>query len=280
MARLVGVLAGLAAGHQFQHPQWQPWRAPLLVLPGGPQPRQGIQRQSPPRRLHGQEGESIDAPARYRLEGGEQRGHGLADAGRRLSQQAAPGRRRLVGALGQLALARAEAVMGKGQADQRGIAFLAMGSLLLGPAQEAFALLFEEGGELGGTRLFGQQRLALVGDVQIDQRQGQRLEPPLGTQQRPVDLDLGPMQGALVSGHPRQVATMGLDLLEAVARRVKAVGPAADDEAAIVPAQRNLAFVAFATPPCHQSMAGDTLAGAGRRREAMIEVALASGEIA
>ncbi len=260
MAGPAGILAGLVPSGEFQHPQRRglgiraadarafgvrACGGSVVATKGG----QRIQGQPAPRRLHGQEGHAVEPLARHGLEQWKQGAEGLADAGGRLDQQAAAGAGGLVDGLRQVALAGTKARVGKGELAERPVTPLAMPGLLRGPGQEAAALGREEGLQFGGARLAGQHGLAAGGDVQVDQRQRQRRQATLGTQQRAIDADLRPVQGALVVGHALQPATMGLDLLQPARRGVEAVGATSHRQALEDGGKRQLGLVSLAPPP-------------------------------
>src|SRR5689334_22337045 len=78
----------------------------------------------------------------------------------------------------------------------------------------------------------------------------------------------------------REVAAVGLDLLEPVGLGVPAVGPAAHHEAAMRAFDRDLAAVGAASAASHGGVAGHALHRGGRGRETQVEVAGARGELA
>lgn len=115
-------------------------------------------------------------------------------------------------------------------------------------------------------------------DVQIDQRERDTFEVPAATHQCAVDACLGPMQGAMVRGLAGEVAAMGLDLLEAVALGIIAIGAPTDGQIADVTAERDLAFIVLAASAHDTLMTTDALLGGRRWREAQVQIALARGK--
>ncbi len=227
MAGTVRILAGLVPGHQFQNPQWQ-----ARLIPGvGTERRQGIQRQPPPRCLHGQKGQPVDVATWHGLQGGVQRAQGLADTGGRLDQQATAARRRPVDILGEPALPGPKVVVGKGETSECRVTPRAMLRLALRPRPEAPAQCRQEAEKLAGLGVSGQHRFSAGDNIQVDQRQGHPCQPLGLAQQGTIDRDLRPMQGALIVPHAGQITTVGLDLLDSPKVRVEAVGTPSDDQA-------------------------------------------------
>ncbi|MNC80680.1 hypothetical protein D3C75_1335650 [compost metagenome] len=66
----------------------------------------------------------------------------------------------------------------------------------------------------------------------------------------------------------RQVAAVGLDLLQAIELWVIAIGPAAHLQDPKLPLQADLGLESRPTPGHHPLMAADALLGGGRRSEA------------
>ena len=138
VARLVGVLAGLVARHQFEHAQRQRRHA-------GADGAQRIQRQLPARAFGGQEEDLSMASSGAGLEQREQRAYGLADAGGCLGQQAAADaggveHRLQRGCAGRRGTRRAESA----SSASASVARAAVAEFAVGPGQEALAQVFEE----------------------------------------------------------------------------------------------------------------------------------------
>jgi hypothetical protein len=125
-----------------------------------------------------------------------------------------------------------------------------------------------------------EQRFLVAGDVEIDQCQFEFIEPACLTQQPAIDLRLRPMQLAMIGGLAFQVAAKGLDLFQAIARRVVAIGTAAHAQLPVLPLQGDLALVAVATPGGDLDVPGDAFQRGGRGREAQIQIADLGGEFA
>jgi hypothetical protein len=133
----------------------------------------------------------------HALEHGENRGQGLADAGRGLSHQAATacaGMGRAIDGHGQLPLPGSEGRHGKFQLRHGLIARLTVGGLAACPVEIAGTLRFEKGLQFGGRTLLHQHGLLCAADLEINQRQLDPLKAALLTQQMTVDPGLGPVQ--------------------------------------------------------------------------------------
>ncbi|MNP09769.1 hypothetical protein D3C76_1018860 [compost metagenome] len=273
VAGLVGVLAGFVPGDQFQGAQGG-LRGSLGHLP------KGIQRQRPARGLGRQEKQLVELLRDHGLEQRKQRAQGLADARAGLGHQAAPGAHRLVQGLGQLPLALAELRVGKRQRLEALVTLGQAALLALGPGQEALALGFEEGAQGIGTVVFADQRLAVVVDVQVHQRYLDGGQLPRLAQEPGIDLGLGPVQLAMVGRLARQVAAVGLDLLQAVGDRVVAVGTAAHLQALVMAFEGDFRLIAGSTPGHHPTVAFDTLLSRGRWGEAQVQVTHLGTELA
>ncbi|MND80256.1 hypothetical protein D3C80_720240 [compost metagenome] len=265
MAGFVRVLARLVPGHQFQAAQGQTG-AGLVHMP------QCIESQGAAGGLGAEEQDLVQLLGHHSLEQGEQGAQGLADAGGGLGHQATTGAHGLIYRFGEVALAAAKGAEGKGQRGQAGIAGGGPGHFLLGPGQEALALPIEEGLQLVGTASLFKGGFPVAVHVQVHQGKLHVLQPQLPAQQPAVDLGLGPMQLAVVVGLVGQVASVRLDLFQAIAYRVVTVGAAAHLQMAILPRQRHLGLVIGAAPRRHPPMAGDAFLGAGRWREAQVEI--------
>ncbi|MCY1520962.1 hypothetical protein D9M68_557570 [compost metagenome] len=174
----------------------------------------------------------------------------------------------------------AEVRIGEAQALQAGVAGVAVGAFLFRPGDEAAALQLEEGAQFGGGEAFAEGGFLLGDDVEVHHRQVDPLQAELRAEQPAVDLDLRPVQRAVVVGDARDVAAVGLDLFQQVALGVVAVGAAADHQARILAGQRQFGEVAGAAPGDHRGMPGHALGGGRRRGEAQVEVALLGGEFA
>ena len=204
----------------------------------------------------------------------------LADPGRRLRQQRAAARAGLVHGFRKLALAGAEVGMREAQGAQLLVARGAVRQFLLGPGHEAAALLFEENAQGSGIGFLGEHRFLLRADVEVDQGQAQGSQFACGAQQMAVDLELGPVQDAVVGGLARQVAAVGLDFFELVLARVVAVGASAHMQRAEITGQADFALIFFATAAGDDGVAFNAFLRGGRGREAQVQVALLGGELA
>ncbi|MCY1228633.1 hypothetical protein D9M72_409600 [compost metagenome] len=269
VAGVFRVLAGLVAGHQFEHAQ--------RLCPGL---RQRIQGQLPTGCFRGEEEDLIQPLARHGLEQREQCAQGFADAGGRLGHQAAAGADGLVHRFGELALALAEFCVGETKGFEGGVARTGVGEFLFGPGDEARALFFEEAAQVFCAMTLDEQGFFLTADVEIHQRQFDFRQLLLLTEQPAIDLHLGPVQLPVIVRHALEVATVGLHLFQAVLRRVVAVGAAAYPQRPVLAAQDHFRLVALAAAGGDQGVAGDAFLGGGRRGEAQIEVATLGGELA
>jgi hypothetical protein len=169
---------------------------------------------------------------------------------------------------------------GKARASQALIARGAVRHFLARPGQEARALVVEERAQGGAVQVLLEQGLLRGADVEVDEGDGQPVQPAGFAQQRAVDLGLGPVQRAVVGGLAGQVAAVGLDLLEPVVAGVEAVGATAHDQVLVPAFERQFAFVAGATPRGHRRVAGDAFLGRGGGGEPQVEVAGLCGEFA
>jgi hypothetical protein len=102
----------------------------------------------------------------------KQRAHGLADARRRLGQQAAPVGRGPVDRLGQVALSGPKRFLRKRQFPQRLVASDSMPSFLPRPSQEGRTALREHVLQFLGTEDLPQLDLGLARDIEVHERQG------------------------------------------------------------------------------------------------------------
>ena len=155
-----------------------------------------------------------------------------------------------------------------------------MRQFLIGPVNKNLALGFEKGAQVFRAVGFAQRGFLLFDDVEIDQRQFQFVQPPLGAQQPAVDFRLGPVQGAVVGGHQIEITAEGFHLLQAVALGVVAIGAAAHFQVFELATQSDLVFVALAPATGHHGVAGDAFLGGGRRREPQVQVAGLGRELA
>ncbi|CAM5580660.1 hypothetical protein SSTU70S_03028 [Stutzerimonas stutzeri] len=174
----------------------------------------------------------------------------------------------------------AEFAIGEFQRVQRQITLRAVGHLLLGPGEEARALRLEELAQLVGAVTFDQQRFLLAEHVEIHQRQLDFRQSARLAEQPAVDLGLRPMQQAMVGRLAGEVAAEGLDLLQAVALRIVAIGPTAHGERTERAFQGDFALVAHAPARGDLGVTGDAFQRGGRGREAQVEIALLGGELA
>jgi hypothetical protein len=170
--------------------------------------------------------------------------------------------------------------MRKLQCAERGVARRAMRLFLHGPIEKPLALFDEENLQFTRGMRLRQQRFLLSAYVEVHQRHRQFAEPARAAQQMTIDERLRPMQRAVVGGHPFERAAMGLDLFQAVRRRVVAVGAAAHGQAAMRARQRDLAFIAARAPPGDRHVARHAFERRGRGRKAQIEIAAPRGEFA
>jgi hypothetical protein len=172
----------------------------------------------------------------------EQRAHGLADAGGRLRQQAAALGGRAVHGFGQVALAGAE-----GRLRERPAA--------AAPASRAARCRASCCAQARKAAALRQQRVQLVGAEDLAQfdlglaptskyTSASAIRQAAGAaEQRAVGLQLRPVQQAAVGADLVRVAADGLDLFQAAAPRVVAVGAAAHAQRAA-----GLCFVVGAAP--------------------------------
>jgi hypothetical protein len=272
---LVRMFAGLVARDQLDRAQRRLLRA---------QYGQRIQCERAPRRFRGEEKQLVDVLRRQCFQQRKDRAQRLADAGRRLCQQAAAGTRRLVHRLGQLALTVAKIGVRKFQHGQRRIARAAVRQFAIGPLQECLALRVEKLLQIVGRERLAKRGLFLLVDVEIHQRDVDRRQQARFAQQPAVDFRLCPVQRAVVVGQAREIAAMGLDFLEPVALRIvavgAAVGAAANRQMFVETGQRNFGFVMFAAARDHDLVTDHALQRRRRRCETQIEIAALGGEFA
>ena len=155
-----------------------------------------------------------------------------------------------------------------------------MRQFLIGPVNKNLALGFEKGAQVFRAVGFAQRGFFLFDDVEINQRQFQFVQPPLGAQQPAVDFRLGPVQGAVVGGHQVEITAEGFHLFQSVALGVVAVDAAAHFQVFELATQRDLVFVTLAPAAGHHGVACDAFLGGGRRREPQVQVAGLGGELA
>ena len=158
-------------------------------------------------------------------------------------------------------------------AIERGIARLAVRHLLLRPMQQLAALPFEIGLQILCRPVLAEHDFIARGDVEVDEREVDFVQPLFLAEQPAVDLYLRPVQRAMIAGHALEVALVGLDLLELVEVGVVAVGAAAHEDVAELPGQRDLGLVVRMPARGDDEMAGHALDRGWRRREALVEVA-------
>ena len=299
VTRLVGMLATLVAGRERQHAQrdgldvTQPaiarpgivrfevirFRSLAVPLPDA-QGAQRVESQALAGVARRQKEDLVQRLARHRLEHRKQCAQRLADAGRRLQHQPAPGMNRLVDGLRQRTLTLAKPGIRKPQRLQCTIAPSPMGQFLLCPGQKRLTVSVELGAQCLGRAALAQGRFALTDDIEIDERHRQLIQPAFGAQQVAVDLGLRPVQRPLVGRLPGKIATMRLYLFQPIGVGVVAIGTAAYLEVAIGATQGDLPFVALAPPLSDELMTGDTFLCRRRRREAQIEIAALGREFA
>ncbi|WP_377705935.1 hypothetical protein [Pseudoduganella sp. UC29_71] len=131
---------------------------------------------------------------------------------------------------------------------QFGVALRAVRHLLLGPGEETAAMQFKEGTQAVRVGVLCEQRLLLAAHVEVHQCQPHRRQPAREAQQMAVNLQLRPVQLAVVVRHARQVAAEGLDFLQLVLLRVVAVRAAAHVQRAESAGQAYFLLVAVAAP--------------------------------
>jgi hypothetical protein len=198
----------------------------------------------------------------------------LADAGGRLRGQAAPEAGGAEHRFGQHALAGAERGMREGQRLQRAVALGAMRQLAVGPVEEARARVLELALQVARRAVRLHAGFALRADVEVHQRDRERVDPFLRAQQRAVDPGLRPVQRAVIGGHAVEVALVRLDLLQATALGVVAVGTAAHGEVPVRAGQRHLGAIRRAARAGDGAVPDDAFGRAGRRREPQVEITL------
>ncbi|MNJ56445.1 hypothetical protein D3C77_519910 [compost metagenome] len=140
--------------------------------------------------------------------------------------------------------------MGKTQALQPGVAHCHALQLLLRPVQKQRALGVEELFKHLRTAVLFNQGLGIAVDIQVHQRQIDVGQLALLTEQPTIDLGLGPVQLSMIVGLTRQVATVGLDFLQAVQLRVIAICPAAHVQVSKLPLKADFSLITR-TPPGH-----------------------------
>ena len=273
VAGLVGVLATLVLGHQRQHPQ-RPARNPRAQL------AERLQGRDAPRALAGQVGQLVDALHWHGPKHREQCAHRLADPGWRLGQQAAPVGGCAVDRFGQFALSGAERVFRKRQACQRRVASGTVRCLLLRPGEEGRAALRQDLVQLVGAEDLPQFNFGLARDIEVDERQGDFGQATAAAEERAVGLQLRPMQLPPVFRDVVRVSADGLDLLQAAAPRVIAVGAAANAQSAHGGLQRDLGLVVLPTALRDRALTRQSLECCRGGREAPVQVAALRRELA
>lgn len=156
-----------------------------------------------------------------------------------------------------------------------------VGRLLVGPGQEALALVGKKRFQLIGAGFAGQPGFLTAGNLQVHQRQRDMRKAPFGTEQRAVHFHLRPVQRPLVIRHARQATAMGLDLFDTVARHIETIGAARHAQPLILSGERQFGEITgdLFPPPGHQSVPLDALLSTGCGRKAVVQVALAGGEV-
>jgi hypothetical protein len=163
--------------------------------------------------------------------------------------------------------------MREGQALCSAVARVAVLHFLARPAQEQRTLLVEEPLQVGRVKTLVQQGFTLTDDVEVHQREVDFMQAEFLAHQPAVHFDLGPMQLPMVGGLGVEVAAIGFHLFEAVAVRVIAVRPAPHPELLEFAFQGHFVLIMRTASRGDRAMADDTFLGAGRRREAQVEVA-------
>ncbi len=126
--------------------------------------------------------------------------------------------------------------------------------------------------EARGVERFGAHRLALAGDIEVDQRQLNLLQPPSPAQQRAVDPELRPVYGAMALRYPPHIAAMRLEFLQAIGRAVVTVRASPHAQLTVFALERDLRFIPRSAASGDRCMAFDALAGARSRRETQIQI--------
>jgi hypothetical protein len=116
------------------------------------------------------------------------------------------------------------------EARQKSIAHTAVLELRMRPNEKALAMIREVALQLLGAELFGERRLLFGLDIQVYERKFKVMQTSRRTEQRAIDLQLRPVQPALVGRHARQIAAMSFEFLQPIALAVVAIGAAADAE--------------------------------------------------
>ena len=262
MAGFVGVFACFVACHQFQHAQ---------RCVGG-QCLQGVERQLPARCLGGQVEHLVDLLAWHSLEQGEQRTKCFTDAGGGLRGEALAVHSSPVHGLGQFALTGAECGLRECQGIQRGISGGAVLGLLPGPGGVAATQVVYPGRQFGCLAGVGEPGGLAGGHIQVHQAHVDAIKPSALAQEPAIDLDLRPVQGAVVGGLAGQVTTMGFVFVHPVQGGVVAVSPAPHREVLPGGLQGQFGFVGGRFLTAQPVVARLPLLGGGRGREAQVEV--------
>src|SRR6476659_8275919 len=105
---------------------------------------------------------------------------------------------------------------------------------LAAPGQKPFALRLEERAKALGRVPFAHHGLALARDLEVDERDLDRLEAEPVAEQPAVDLGLRPMKLAMVRRHPVERAAVGLHLVDPARFGAVAVGPATHAQTAML----------------------------------------------
>ncbi|MND95982.1 hypothetical protein D3C80_882540 [compost metagenome] len=239
----------------------------------------GIQGECPAWCLGGEKKQLVQLLRHHGLEQREQGTKGFANAGAGLGHQATAGAHRFVQGFSQLPLALSELWVGETQRQQALVTVGQASLLRSGPAQKALALGFEEGLQLGSRTVLREQRLAVAVHVEVHQRHLDGRQLSCLAHQPAIDLGLCPVQLTVIGRLTRQIATVRLDLFQAIAARVIAIGAAPHPEGFELAFKGDFRLVA-SSPPCHHPlMPFDTLLGGGRWREAQVQVADLGAEL-
>ena len=114
--------------------------------------------------------------------------------------------------------------------------------------------------------------LAVAIDIEIHERDIQRIERIASAEHGAVELRLRPMQRAMILRDACKVTAEGLALIEAHGLRIEAIRPPADRELSVGGAQRYFTLIARTTTGGDALVASDSFECRGRRRESQIEI--------
>jgi hypothetical protein len=273
VAGFVGVLARFVPGHQFDHTQRRARRAVG-------QPTQAVQSHLPPGGLGGQEEQLVGPTLRHGPQGWKQRAQGLANAGGRLDHERVRLGAGPVNSRSHLALPGPERSLGKVQLAQSGVTPRPMRALLPGPAQVTVTQGRKVLTQIVGLPLFVDRMLGLVGHIQVHQAERDGMKAPGFAHQPAIDLQLRPMQRLVIGGDGFQAAAKRLDLLQHMAVRVVAIGPATHLQVLVLARQGHLGLVLGPTARGHQRVALAALLRGGSRCEPQVQIARLGRELA